>query len=117
MGKAANLAGLLQPAGALCLQVGWLKATRADLVISDTVPLACAAAKLAGVPCVCISNFSWGELTPTSHLAALQLDYVTAACNITLDCMCTMSFMLQHATKSWGLPQLRLSSFWVTHMC
>ena len=62
-GQSSRPLGLLQPASALCLQVGWLKATRADLVISDTVPLACAAAKLAGLPCACISNFSWGEPT------------------------------------------------------
>lgn len=101
--------GLLQPASALCLQMGWLKATRADLVVSDTVPLACAAAKLAGVPCVCISNFSWGE--PTPHVAGLQVGLVTAACSITLPCVCTMSLILQHATNSWGLPLVMLSCF------
>ena len=34
-----------------------------DLVVSDVVPLACAAAKAAGVPSVCVSNFSWGDFS------------------------------------------------------
>ena len=38
----------------------WLAAVKPDLVVSDIVPLACAAAAAVGIPCVCISNFSWG---------------------------------------------------------
>ena len=37
----------------------WLAALQPDLVVSDVVPLACAAAAAAGVRCVCVSNFSW----------------------------------------------------------
>jgi len=37
----------------------WLAALQPDLVVSDVVPLACAAAAAAGMPCVCVSNFSW----------------------------------------------------------
>lgn len=40
----------------------WLQSNRIDLVVSDVVPIACAAAAAAGVPAVCVSNFSWGEL-------------------------------------------------------
>ena len=38
----------------------WLAERGTDLVVSDVVPLACAAADLAGVTSVCVSNFSWG---------------------------------------------------------
>eukprot|EP00873_Tetraselmis_striata_P044860 jgi/Tetstr1/465124/TSEL_009847.t1 len=48
-----------QRATLLETEAAWLRATRADLVVSDVVPLACTAAKMAGIPCVCISNFSW----------------------------------------------------------
>jgi L-arabinokinase len=44
----------------------WLKANQFDLVVSDVVPIACAAAAAAGVPAVCVSNFSWGAL-PAGH--------------------------------------------------
>jgi len=40
-------------------EAAWLRATRADLVLSDVVPVVCTAAKMAGIPSVCISNFSW----------------------------------------------------------
>jgi L-arabinokinase len=39
----------------------WLKSNNIDLVVSDVVPIVCAAAAAVGVPCVCVSNFSWGE--------------------------------------------------------
>ena len=42
-------------------EVGWLSAIHADLVVSDIVPLAAAAAAAALLPCICVSNFSWGE--------------------------------------------------------
>lgn len=37
----------------------WLTANHVDLVVSDTVPLACAAAHVAKLPAVVCSNFSW----------------------------------------------------------
>jgi hypothetical protein len=53
-------------------EAAWLRATRADLVLSDVVPVVCTAAKMAGIPSVCISNFSWGtasrRVTETPHL-------------------------------------------------
>jgi hypothetical protein len=42
-------------------QASWLRTTRTDLVVSDVVPIACAAAAQAGIPAVCVTNFSWGE--------------------------------------------------------
>jgi L-arabinokinase len=42
--------------------VSWLRATCTDLVVSDIVPLACAAAAAAGIPAVAVTNFSWGGL-------------------------------------------------------
>lgn len=47
----------------------WLQAVKADLVVSDIVPLACAAAAQARIPCVCVSNFSWGK----SDAASMQV--------------------------------------------
>ena len=52
----------------LAKEVAWLREMGSggsggvDLVVSDVAPMACAAAKAAKVPCVCVSNFSWGEL-------------------------------------------------------
>ena len=43
----------------LDVERAWLAALQPDLVVSDVVPLACAAAAAAGVRCVCVSNFSW----------------------------------------------------------
>lgn len=43
-------------------EVDWLQENHIDIVASDIVPLACAAAAEAGIPCVAVSNFSWGEL-------------------------------------------------------
>jgi len=48
----------------LATEVGWLRSAGpggapADLVVSDIVPLACTAAREAGVPCAAVSNFSW----------------------------------------------------------
>ncbi|KAL6873876.1 hypothetical protein ACP4OV_013958 [Aristida adscensionis] len=37
----------------------WLTSIRADLVVSDVVPLACRAAADVGIRSVCIGNFSW----------------------------------------------------------
>ena len=37
----------------------WLLEARVSIVVTDIVPLACAAAARAGLPCVGCSNFSW----------------------------------------------------------
>eukprot|EP00775_Hariotina_reticulata_P002038 gene2038-2360_t len=40
-------------------EVQWLQSNHIDLVVSDVVPIVCAAAAAAGIPAVCVSNFSW----------------------------------------------------------
>ena len=66
-GGAASMEGYHRIAGGeqqgtlLQTEQAWLAATRPDLVVSDVVPLACAAAYAAGIPCICVSNFSWGR--------------------------------------------------------
>ena len=67
---AASLEGYRKIAGGshratlLETEQAWLAAVKPALVVSDIVPLACAAAAAVGIPCVCISNFSWGEGHP-----------------------------------------------------
>jgi L-arabinokinase len=46
----------------LAAEVQWLQSNSFDLVVSDVVPIVCAAAAAAGIPAVCVSNFSWGKL-------------------------------------------------------
>ncbi|KAK6152151.1 hypothetical protein DH2020_014786 [Rehmannia glutinosa] len=43
----------------LATEVEWLKSVKANLVASDAVPVACRAAADAGIPAVCVTNFSW----------------------------------------------------------
>uniref|UniRef100_A0A0E0CFF0 GHMP kinase N-terminal domain-containing protein n=1 Tax=Oryza meridionalis TaxID=40149 RepID=A0A0E0CFF0_9ORYZ len=40
-------------------EVEWLNTIKADLVVSDVVPVACRAAADAGIRSVCVTNFSW----------------------------------------------------------
>ncbi|BDA43718.1 probable galactokinase at C-terminar half [Coccomyxa sp. Obi] len=54
-----RIAGGEQRGTLLQTEQAWLAATRPDLVVSDVVPLACAAAYAASIPCICVSNFSW----------------------------------------------------------
>uniref|UniRef100_A0A0C9S778 TSA: Wollemia nobilis Ref_Wollemi_Transcript_13892_3889 transcribed RNA sequence n=1 Tax=Wollemia nobilis TaxID=56998 RepID=A0A0C9S778_9CONI len=46
-------------ASILATEVEWLKSIKADMVVSDVVPVACRAAVDAGIPVVCVTNFSW----------------------------------------------------------
>ncbi|XP_022889317.1 L-arabinokinase-like [Olea europaea var. sylvestris] len=46
-------------ASILATEIEWLKYIKADLVVSDVVPVACRAAADAGIRSVCVSNFSW----------------------------------------------------------
>ncbi len=41
-------------------EVAWLTAAGVHIVVSDTVPLACAAAHNAQLPSAVVTNFSWG---------------------------------------------------------
>ncbi|KAJ6354944.1 hypothetical protein OIU77_005529 [Salix suchowensis] len=43
----------------LATEVKWLRSIKADLVVSDVVPVACRAAADAGIRSVCCTNFSW----------------------------------------------------------
>ncbi|KAI5673041.1 hypothetical protein M9H77_13405 [Catharanthus roseus] len=43
----------------LATEVEWLNSIKADLVVSDVVPVACRAAADAGIRSVCVTNFSW----------------------------------------------------------
>ena len=52
-----------------------------DLVVSDVVPLGCAAASAAGVPSVCVSNFSWGGSTPLNFTGLGQLSAASSFCS------------------------------------
>ncbi|KAK6126645.1 hypothetical protein DH2020_039609 [Rehmannia glutinosa] len=47
------------PDSILATEVEWLKSVKANLVASDAVPVACRAAADAGIPAVCVTNFSW----------------------------------------------------------
>lgn len=51
-------------------EVEWLNSIKADLVISDVVPVACRAAAEAGIRCVCVTNFSWDFIYADYVLAA-----------------------------------------------
>ncbi|XP_058068458.1 L-arabinokinase-like [Magnolia sinica] len=46
-------------ASILATEVEWLNSIKADLVVSDVVPVACRAAADAGIRSVCVTNFSW----------------------------------------------------------
>lgn len=51
-------------------EVEWLNSIKADLVVSDVVPVACRAAADAGIRCVCVTNFSWDFIYADYVLAA-----------------------------------------------
>ncbi|KAL6344834.1 hypothetical protein AAG906_002740 [Vitis piasezkii] len=46
-------------ASILATEIEWLNSIKADLVVSDVVPVACRAAADAGIRSVCVTNFSW----------------------------------------------------------
>lgn len=50
---------VLPRASVLATEVEWLNSIKADLVVSDVVPVACRAAADAGICSVCVTNFSW----------------------------------------------------------
>ncbi|KAL3361520.1 hypothetical protein AABB24_014411 [Solanum stoloniferum] len=57
-------------ASILATEVEWLKSIKADFVVSDVVPVACRAAADAGIPSVCITNFSWDFIYAEYVMAA-----------------------------------------------
>ncbi|KAG0479556.1 hypothetical protein HPP92_010414, partial [Vanilla planifolia] len=54
----------------LATEVEWLKSIKAELVISDVVPVACRAAADAGIRSVCVTNFSWDFIYAEYVMAA-----------------------------------------------
>lgn len=50
---------VLPRASILETEIEWLNTIKADLVVSDVVPVACRAAADAGIRSVCVTNFSW----------------------------------------------------------
>ncbi|KAJ6434783.1 hypothetical protein OIU84_000090 [Salix udensis] len=46
----------------LATEIEWLNSIKADLVVSDVVPVACRAAADAGIRSVCVTNFRVNEL-------------------------------------------------------
>ncbi|KAK3211979.1 hypothetical protein Dsin_016685 [Dipteronia sinensis] len=61
---------VLPRASILATEVEWLNNIKADLVISDVVPVACRAAADAGVRSVCVTNFSWDFIYAEYVMAA-----------------------------------------------
>ncbi|CAL9110946.1 unnamed protein product [Musa textilis] len=57
-------------ASILAAEVEWLKSIKADLVVSDVVPVACRAAVDAGIRSVCVTNFSWDFIYAEYVIAA-----------------------------------------------
>ncbi|XP_062025218.1 L-arabinokinase-like [Rosa rugosa] len=51
-------------------EVEWLTSIKADLVVSDVVPVACRAAADAGIRSVCVTNFSWDFIYAEYVMAA-----------------------------------------------
>ncbi|XVF34169.1 hypothetical protein REPUB_Repub18cG0035300 [Reevesia pubescens] len=54
----------------LATEVEWLNSIKADLVVSDVVPVACRAAAEAGIHSVCVTNFSWDFIYAEYVMAA-----------------------------------------------
>ncbi|XP_073005010.1 L-arabinokinase-like [Typha latifolia] len=54
----------------LATEVAWLNSMKADLVVSDVVPVACRAAANAGIRSVCVTNFSWDFIYAEYVMAA-----------------------------------------------
>ncbi|KAG4963079.1 hypothetical protein JHK82_039758 [Glycine max] len=54
----------------LAQETEWLNSVKADLVISDVVPVACRAAADAGIRSVCVTNFSWDFIYAEYVMAA-----------------------------------------------
>lgn len=70
----------------------WLKDQHADLVVSDIVPLACAAAAAAGVPCIAVSNFSW-DFIYSEYLTAAGSEFRQLVWQIADDYACALRLL------------------------
>jgi L-arabinokinase len=121
-------------------EVAILRARGVRLVIADAPPLACAAAAMAGIPCIVLSNFTWdwiyegyGELFATRApyvVPRIRDGYAAASAGwrlpihggfATIDSIADLPFVARHARHQrddvrgmLGLPPdrpLALSSF------
>ncbi|KAJ8766051.1 hypothetical protein K2173_020567 [Erythroxylum novogranatense] len=54
----------------LATEIEWLTSIKADLVVSDVVPVACRAAADASIRSVCVTNFSWDFIYAEYVMAA-----------------------------------------------
>lgn len=61
---------VVRRASILDAEVQWLHSIKADLVVSDVVPVACRAAADAGIRSVCVTNFSWDFIYAEYVMAA-----------------------------------------------
>ncbi|KAK4793267.1 hypothetical protein SAY86_023702 [Trapa natans] len=61
---------VLPRASILATEVDWLRSIKANLVVSDVVPIACKAAADAGIRSVCVTNFSWDFIYAEYVMAA-----------------------------------------------
>ncbi|KAK1316562.1 L-arabinokinase [Acorus calamus] len=69
--RLASLEKVLEPRGSILVtEVEWLNSIKADLVVSDVVPVACRAAADAGIRSVCVTNFSWDFIYAEYVMAA-----------------------------------------------
>ncbi|KAH9305865.1 hypothetical protein KI387_010269 [Taxus chinensis] len=67
-------------ASILATEVEWLKSIKADMVVSDVVPVACRAAADAGIRSVCVTNFRYLQLEYIySNWDFIYAEYVVAA--------------------------------------
>lgn len=65
-----SVTAVVPRASILETEVEWLNSIKADLVISDVVPVACRAAADAGIRSVCVTNFSWDFIYAEYVMAA-----------------------------------------------
>ncbi|KAF5456554.1 hypothetical protein F2P56_026024 [Juglans regia] len=65
-----SVTAVMPRASILETEVAWLNSIKADLVVSDVVPVACRAAADAGIRSVCVTNFSWDFIYAEYVMAA-----------------------------------------------
>lgn len=65
-----NETAVVPRASILETEIEWLNSIKADLVVSDVVPVACRAAADAGIRSVCVTNFSWDFIYAEYVMAA-----------------------------------------------
>ncbi|URE44572.1 Galactokinase galactose-binding signature [Musa troglodytarum] len=119
----------------LATEVEWLNSIKADLVVSDVVPVACRAAADAGIRSVCVTNFSWDfiyaeyvmeaghhhrlpKITPTvnSYSGFLDIAPVREELGIGNDVKVVI-FNFGGQPAGWNLKQEWLPAGWLCLVC